>query len=1018
MTVTLNKDEILQRANGFMREFAGAHYEMGEAQNFIRGLCEVFGFSNKRMVSFEQRVKKLGGKSGRIDGFYPGKLLIEMKSRGEDLDKAFTQATQYLPGLPEAELPDYCLVSDFENLHLYDLSAHAPPLKHKLPDFAKYIDSYLFLADYEPQAQKDQIAVDESAARKIAQLHDAMRAGGYIGEDLQRYLVRLLFCLFAEDTGIFQRRGDFARYIRQHTREDATDLDSALQRLFDALNRPPEKRPRHLPHELEIFPYINGSVFDGQLAPCYFQPQARQVLLDCAENFDWSDISPAIFGSLFQAVIHHDDEGVTGKSSKRRELGAHYTSETNILRVIGPLFLDELKAQFAQARTQGGSVAKLQALLQRLRSLNWLDPACGCGNFLVIAYREIRRLELDVVETLQAIDRRNGGVSYTLDAKEFDYIQCDVHQFHGIEIEPSAAHIATVALWLTDHQENLRASRALGGNFNRLPLVRRANIVCGNALTLDWASVLLPELCDYVMGNPPFLGKSYQSADQKRDLAGVLFGLHGAGDLDFVAGWYVKAARYLADARARTGQAPGAHKPAAQKSRPTPAPYAPQRDLAIRVRTRCAFVSTNSITQGEQVGVLWGWMLAQGMKIQFAHRTFQWSNDAKGVAAVHCVIIGFGTNTLPGKVIFDYPDIKGPPVAVAANNINPYLVDAADVVLSKRSAPMCAVSAMVNGSKPTDGGHLLLDQADRDQLLAVEPQAAPWIRPFIGAEEFINGKVRYCLWLVDCPPGTLKAMPRVLERVQAVKRMRLASTDKQTRADAQTPTLFQKIRQPTINFLLVPSVSSERRDYVPIGFMAPVTVISNLVYAIPDATLFHFGIMASAMHNAWMRATCGRMKSDYRYSANIVYNNFPWPDLRAESAKPGKKSAAESARKSQVADAAASARTAQTGAVDAAVSTPAATMTATPPSAADKKRAAIEAAAQAVLDARAAHPGATLADLYDPLTMPPKLRKAHQHLDKAVDSAYAYPGPAEDAGRVAFLFALYERFICSTKPGY
>jgi hypothetical protein len=971
MTVTLNKDEILQRAYGFMREFSDAHYEMGEAQNFIRGLCEVFGFSNKRLVSFEQRVKKLGGKSGRIDGFYPGKLLIEMKSRGENLDEAYRQATGYLPGLPDPELPEYCLVSDFENLHLYKLSAHAPPLKHKLPDFAKYIDSYLFLADYEPQAQKDQIAVDESAARKIAQLHDAMRAGGYVGEDLQRYLVRLLFCLFAEDTGIFQRRSDFARYIRQHTREDASDLDGALQRLFDALNRSPENRPLHLPHELELFPYINGSVFDGQLAPCYFQPQARQVLLDCAENFDWSDISPAIFGSLFQAVIHHDDEGVTGKSSKRRELGAHYTSETNILRVIGPLFLDALQAQFATARSQGGNVAKLQALLQRLRGLNFLDPACGCGNFLIIAYREIRRLELDVVETLQAIDRRNGGVSYTLDAKEFDYIQCDVHQFHGIEIEPSAAHIATVALWLTDHQENLRASRALGGNFNRLPLVRRANIVQGNALTLDWSSVLLPELCDYVMGNPPFLGKSYQSTDQKRDLSGVLFGLQGSGDLDFVAGWYVKAARYLRDGAARTGHsalqmhqaqldgvdetlsAPPAN---AQSANPDKAPRHPSKgpkallpaasnakSMPLHARTRCAFVSTNSITQGEQVGVLWSWMLGQGMKIQFAHRTFQWSNDAKGVAAVHCVIIGFGTEDHAVKTIYEYEDIKGLPHAVPVKRINAYLVDAPDVLLNKRRTPICSVTEMTNGSKPTDGGHLLLDDAEKNRLIMAEPQAEKWIRPFLGAEEFINKTARWCLWLVDCSPKELRLMPEVMKRVQAVKDMRLASTDKQTQQDAGTPTQFQKIRQPTTNYLLIPSVSSERRSYVPIGFMDANVIVSNLVYAVPDATLFHFGVMTSAMYNAFMRFTCGRLESRFRYSNTIVYNNFPWPGFAGEALS-------------------------------------------------DKHRNAIEQAAQSVLDARAQFADASLADLYDPLTMPPALLKAHQKLDTAVDAAYQPSG--------------------------
>jgi hypothetical protein len=988
MTVTLNKDEILQRANGFMREFADAHYEMGEAQNFIRGLCEVFGFSNKRMVSFEQRVKKLGGKSGRIDGFYPGKLLIEMKSRGEDLDKAFTQATQYLPGLPEAELPDYCLVSDFENLHLYDLSAHTPPLKHKLPDFAKYIDSYLFLADYEPQAQKDQIAVDESAARKIAQLHDAMRAGGYTGEDLQRYLVRLLFCLFAEDTGIFQRRGDFARYIRQHTREDATDLDSALQRLFDALNRPPEKRPRHLPHALEIFPYINGSVFDGQLAPCYFQPQARQVLLDCAENFDWSDISPAIFGSLFQAVIHHDDEGVTGKSSKRRELGAHYTSETNILRVIGPLFLDELKAQFAQARTQGGSVAKLQALLQRLRSLNWLDPACGCGNFLVIAYREIRRLELDVVETLQAIDRRNGGVSYTLDAKEFDYIQCDVHQFHGIEIEPSAAHIATVALWLTDHQENLRASRALGGNFNRLPLVRRANIVCGNALTLDWASVLLPELCDYVMGNPPFVGKKEKGRDQKSAFDATMATVHGGGVLDFVAAWYVKAALYLRDGATRLARSalnlaqqrldgmghaasvltahPASDTSAKTSRRKTSSPKAlvavaaRSTDAALHARTRCAFVSTNSITQGEQVGVLWGWMLAQGMKIQFAHRSFQWNNEAIGVAAVHCVIIGFGTDDLPGKIIFDYPDKKGNPIAIPAHKINPYLVDAQGVALPRRSHSLNSAVSMTYGSMANDNGHFILSEQERLALLASDPQLLRFIRPFMGGQEFLNNERRWCLWLEKITPSELKASKQLLQRVEAVRQFRRASGRAATQKLALTPSLFGENRQPDTKYLLLPKVSSENREYMPIGFMSPETVANGSALVVANATWHTFGVLQSAMHMAWMRITAGRMKSDYQYSVGIVYNNFPWPDLCAKSSN-----------------------------------------------AYDKKRAAIEGAAQAVLDARAAHPGATLADLYHRVAMPPNLRKAHQQLDKAVDSAYAYPGPPDDAGRVAFLFALY-----------
>ena len=961
MTVTHNRDEILSRANRFAKEFADAQYEMGEAQNFIRGLCDVFGFSNKRLVSFEHRVKKLDGRRGRIDGFYPGKLLIEMKSRGEDLAEAYRQATDYLPGLPDEELPAYFLVSDFENLHLYDLNAHAPPLKHKLPDFSKYIDSYLFLAGFEAQAQKEQIAVDESAARKIAELHDAMRASGYTGVDLQRYLVRLLFCLFAEDTGIFERRGDFSRYIREYTRVDGSDLDGALQNLFDVLNRAPDNRPPTLPQELQTFPYINGSVFDGQLARCYFAASARRVLLDCAETFDWSSISPAIFGSLFQAVIHHDNEGVTAASSKRRELGAHYTSETNILRVIGPLFLDELKVRLHEARAQGGSKAKLQALLARLRRLNLLDPACGCGNFLVIAYREIRRLELDAVEALQAIDRRNRDVSYTLDAKQFEYIQCDVHQFHGIEIEPSAAHIATVALWLTDHQENLRASRILGGNFNRLPLVRRANIVCANALTVDWGSVLLPELCDYVVGNPPFVGKKEQSAEQKAVFGPVMAGLHGSGVLDFVAAWYVKAARYLADAAARTGQTPGAHEPAAPKSRPTPAPYAPQRQPAASVRTRCAFVSTNSITQGEQVGVLWGWMLAQGMKIQFAHRTFQWSNDAKGVAAVHCVIIGFGTDDLPGKVIFDYSDLKGEPVARAAKNINPYLLDAPDVVLPKRGSHISNAPPMSYGSMANDNGHLILSAQERSELLQGEQmRLLPFIRPFMGGHEFLTGEQRWCLWLQEISPSELKASRPLLNRVEAVRNFRLTSNRAATRKLAQTPALFGENRQPDTAYLLLPKVSSENREYMPIGILPVECIANGSALVVADADLLILGVLQSTMHMAWMRTVSGRMKSDYQYSIGIVYNNFPWPGLSGDAPKP------------------------------------------------DKKRLAIEAAAEQVLDARAAHPDATLADLYDPLAMPARLRKAHHHLDKAVDTAYSYKGPTDDAGRVAFLFGLYQ----------
>ena len=930
MTVTLNKKEILNRAYGFIKDFADASYEMGQAQDFIRELCEVFGFSHKRLVSFEQRVKKLGGTRGRIDGFYPGKLLIEMKSLGQDLDAAYIQATEYLHGLKDEELPDYILVSDFAHMRLYKRDGRSDPIcSHSLQDFDKHIDAYLFLAGFETEAQAEQIAVNESAARKIADLHDAMRAGGYTGNDLERYMVRLLFCLFADDTGIFEVDGIFSRYIRQHTHADGSDLDGKLQNLFDTLNR--EKRPKSLPNELQNFPYINGSVFDGQLERCYFDGEARTRLLSCAEDFDWSQISPAIFGSLFQAVIHHDGEVLKAKSTKRRELGAHYTSETNILRVIKPLFLDALAFELRAAKR---SKKALEDFLRKLRQLMFFDPACGCGNFLVIAYREIRRLELEAAEALLAIAQKSRVVTDTLDAKQFGQIQCDVHQFHGIEIEASAAHIATVALWLTDHQENQRASKALGGNFTRLPLKNKGNIVCANALTKDWASVLVPEMCDYVIGNPPFIGAKFMGDEQRADVARVFGSIHNAGLLDFVAAWYVKAAHYV-------------------KANP-----------AVRV----AFVSTNSITQGEQVGVLWSWMLAQGMKIQFAHRTFQWSNDAKGVAAVHCVIIGFGAASLPGKTIYQYDDIRGEPLAVPVANINPYLVDAPDVVLPRRGKPICDVPEIGIGNKPIDDGNYLFTTEEKAEFLKLEPGARQFFRRWLGADEFLNGWERWCLWLGDATSAELRALPEVMKRVQAVKASRLASKSLPTQKLAATPTRFHVEFMPKRSYMVIPEVSSERREYIPMGYLPPATLASNKLRLLPAASLYEFGVLMSRMHMAWTNYTCGRLKSDYQYSIHIVYNNFPWPGYESKEAL----------------------------------------------AQAERAQAAIKIAAQAVLDARATDKSQSLADLYDPDTMPPALRKAHQKLDKAVDAAYGYKGGADDAARVSFLFTLYQQLTGAT----
>ena len=953
----LSWNEIKSRALTFSRTWSDAGNEDSQGKPFWIDFFEIFGITDKRVATFEHAVKKLPGIKAKTDGFvdlfWPGMLLVEQKSRGKNLDAALTQALSYFPGIAERDLPQLVIVCDFARFRVHRLTTNET-FEFALKDLHKHIKLFGFVAGYKVQTIQPQNPVNIKAAERMGRLHDALKASGYSDHPLEVLLVRLLFCLFADDTGIFQPAQSFRTFIEERTASDGSDLGSRLAQLFQVLNTDEPKRSQALDEQVAAFPYVNGKLFSEPLPMADFTAAMREALLDaCA--LDWSSISPAIFGSLFQSIM--DDKA-------RRNLGAHYTSEENILKLIKPLFLDELWAEFNKVKNNKNRLFEFH---KKLRTLTFFDPACGCGNFLVISYRELRELELAVLRA----SITDGQM--TLDIHGL--IGINVDQFYGIEIEEFPAQIAQVALWLMDHQMNLRVSEEFGLYFARIPLRTSPHIVHDNALRLDWNEVIPAERCSFVLGNPPFLGKTYQSKEQKADLALVMHGINGAGDLDFVAAWYVKAAYYMRAIHAElieptpasTGWPAGAHEPSVFKIAPTGQPA-----LTLgheRANIRCAFVSTNSVTQGEQVGVLWGWLLAQGVHIHFAHRTFSWSNEASGNAAVHCVIIGFGLQDLPGKVIFEYDDIRGEPHVVAAANINPYLVDAPDVALGKRSNPICAVAEMVNGSKPTDGGNLVLSDEDKQRLVDVEPRAAKWIRPFLGADEFINGTARWCLWLVDCPPSELRQMPEVLRRVQAVKAMRVASTKAATRENANLPALFAELRQPQSDYLLIPSVSSERRAYVPIGFIGANVIVSNLVYSLPDATLFHFGILSSAMHNAWMRYTCGRLKSDYRYSNSIVYNNFPWPELLQSATQ-------------------------------------------------NPSQTAIETAAQTVLDVRTKfqtgeHP-ATLADLYDPLTMPPELLKAHQRLDTAVDKAYEASGGKKiyksDAERVAFLFELYQKY--------
>jgi hypothetical protein len=898
----LSWNEIRDRAMRFSQEWADVASEDAEAKPFWHTFFDVFGISRRRVATFEERVKKLDGKDGYIDLLWKGILLIEHKSRGKDLDRAHKQAKDYFPGLKERDLPRYILVSDFERFRIYDLEKSTQH-EFTLKDLHKNIKLFGFIAGYQTTKFEEQDPVNVKAAEKMGRLHDALKDIGYGGHALEIYLVRILFCLFAEDAGVFERR-QFQDFIEQRTSDDGSDLAPRIAELFDVLNTPENKRLKNLDEQMAAFRYVNGDLFAERLPMASFNSDMRDSLLECCA-LDWSRISPAIFGAMFQSIMD---------KKLRRNLGAHYTSEKNIMKVIRPLFLDDLREEFESCRN---STRKLEEFHTELSKLKFLDPACGCGNFLIIAYREIRQLELEILRILFA----KGEKTLRLDISHD--ILCNVDQFYGIEIEEFPAQIARTALWLMDHQMNMRVGEEFGQYFARLPLSKSATIVHGNALQADWEEIVSPQELSYIFGNPPFLGKTYQSDEQRKDMAVVFAGVKNGGLLDFVTAWYIKSADYIATNKA----------------------------------IKAAFVSTNSITQGEQVGILWPELIRRGVKIHFAHKTFQWSNEASGKAAVHCVIIGFALVDSDDKRIFDYADIKGEPLERKAKNINPYLADAIDIFLEKRSDPLSPnTPAMRYGSKPADGGFLILEEEEKADLLKDEPQAESLLKKYIGAEEFLYGNYRWCLWLNEVKPEQLKKLPLVQARIEKVREFRAASTDKNTREWASYPSLFQTNRQPLSDYLAVPEVSSENRAYIPIGIEKPTTVASNLLYTVANTTNFHFGILSSAMHMAWVRVVAGRLKSDYRYSNGIVYNNFPWPqDIT------------------------------------------------------DKQKQDIEKAAQDVLDSRANHKGASLADLYGVNTMPPNLTKAHRVLDATVDAAYSKKKFSGDSDRVAFLFDMYQR---------
>lgn len=904
MAVTLSQNEISARAAKFAGDWKNTEREEAEAQSFLIDFFHVLGIDRKRVAIFEHKVKCADGGNGYIDLFWKGHILIEMKSRGKDLAKAYEQAKRYADSLPHHEFPRAILICDFETWHFYDLSRDAQLTCFSLEELPQYIHLFHYLAGYNQREYQEEDPVNVQAAELLGKLHDRLKDIGYTGHPLEVYLVRLLFCLFADDTGIF-RKDSFRSFIHNCTAEDGRDLAPLLAQLFQALNTPVEQRFSILDAAINDFPYVNGGLFAEFLPMPAFDTAMRQALLDCCA-LDWSRISPAIFGSMFQCVMD---------ATARRALGAHYTSERNILKLINPLFMDALREEFEsiQYDKSNRKEARLQAFHQKLAGLTFLDPACGCGNFLVVAYRELRRLELAVIAEREHTE--SPGSAWMLSAN--DVCLVNVNQFYGIEIEEFPAQIAQVAMWLMDHQMNMEVGNYFGEAYARIPLKASASIVCANALQIDWETVVPKDKLNYIMGNPPFVGATMMTATQKKEAVAIFGKGSRTNSIDYVGAWYYKS---VALAKENT-------------------------------RIECAYVSTNSITQGEQVVPFWRALLKEfGLKITFAYRTFKWTNEGRGKAAVHCVIIGFrlGDNGESRYLVNE----DGNSYDVA--NINPYLIAAPDVLVGNRSNPISkGIPTITYGNKPADGGHLLLTEEERQKLIEENASLEVCVRQYVGAKEFINGgEKRYCLWLRGIAPSVYSNCKEIMRRLEDVRKMRYASSAAPTRLSAETPYLFFSAPQKETDYLCIPQVSSEKRRYIPIGFMGKEIVASNANLIVSDASMYHFGVLTSSMHMAWMRAIAGRLKSDYRYSGSVVYNNFPWPE------------------------------------------------------ASEAQQEKIAALAQGVLDARALYPDSSLADLYDPLTMPPELVAAHRKLDAAVEKAYGRSF-ADDAERVAFLFERY-----------
>lgn len=913
-------------AKAFAEFWQGKGNEKSDAQAFWFSLLrQVFGMENPEQdVEVEKPVPL--DHTSFIDVYIPStKVLIEQKSIDKDLSKGYKQsddkiltpyqqAKRYANELPRREYPRWIVVCNFAEFWVYDLERpHEEPQKILLANLEKEYERLNFLVDQGDEHIKQEQKVSEDAGRLVGQIYDALLAQYHEPENpetlrsLNILCVRLVFCLYAEDAHLFGKKTAFHDYLAQYP---AKDIRRALLDLFDVLDTHEDQRDPYMDDALKAFPYVNGGLFSNDtrlIVPQFTEELKTLILSKASDNFDWSEISPTIFGAIFESTLNPET---------RRSGGMHYTSIANIHKVIDPLFLNDLKKEFEaiKAITQERQQRqKLDAFQDKLASLNFFDPACGSGNFLTESYVSLRRLENEVISFREKGQGTLGDIA--------NPIKVDIHQFYGIEINDFAVSVATTALWIAEQQMLQETQKLVSFNVKPLPLKAYHNIHEGNALCTDWNEVITPEKLDYIMGNPPFVGYSLQSKEQKEDMLSIYVDEKGkpyktAGKIDYVAAWYWKAAELM----------------------------------QINPVIRAALVSTNSITQGEQVAAIWKPLFDRfNINIDFAYRTFRWDSEADIKAHVHCVIIGFSKADTKAKTIY-----LSNAQSVSASNINPYLIDAPAIWLESRTKPLCNVPQMSSGGKPVEGGFLILSPEEKEELLNKCPQIEPYIRPFTSGDDFINNKKRYCLWLVDCPPNIMRSSAEVMSRIASVREFRAASVKEATQRCADTPALFMEIKEPKSNYLLIPATSSEKRKYIPIGYVDKSVIPNNAVQFVPDASLYHFGILTSNVHNAWMRVVCGRLEMRYRYSANIVYNNFPWCQPTEE------------------------------------------------------QKAKIEQTAQAILDARVKYPDSSLADLYDENAMPIELLNAHRENDRAVMAAYGFPIKMTEPECVAELFKMYQ----------